>query len=344
MALSALLLRGVGAGLVALVGAGGWSAPADEFGALDSLAWKVAFPVAGGVIGALLVPYVMLWPLRGLARIPVTTLLVAIAGLLTGLVMGALLSMPVSQLPGWGGTVTPAALTVALAVFGMAVLVQREQEILHLFFESRQNVSRRPQVQEHQILLDTSAIIDGRIADVGQAGFIQGTFVVPRFILDELRHIADSSDSMRRNRGRRGLEMLNKLRKESTVPLRVLDVEMRNGSEVDGKLVQLAKNLRASIVTTDYNLNRVAELQGVQALNVNELANTLKPVVLPGEEMMVHVIQDGKEAGQGVGFLDDGTMVVVEGGKRYINTHLDVLITRVLQTSAGRIIFAQPKP
>ena len=148
--------------------------------------------------------------------------------------------------------------------------------------------------------------------------------------------------SLRRTRGRRGLEMLNKLRNETDVPIQILDEDISEVSEVDGKLVVMAKNLRAPILTTDYNLNRVAELQGVKVLNINELANALKPVVIPGEEMMVRVIQEGREMGQGVAFLDDGTMVVIEGGRKFINSHLDVSITRVLQTAAGRIIFAQP--
>ena len=191
--------------------------------------------------------------------------------------------------------------------------------------------------------VDTSAIIDGRIADISKTGFVHGTMVIPRFILDELRHVADSSDSLKRARGRRGLEILNKLRNEAEIPIQIMDVDYHDDSEVDGKLVRLARNLNAQIMTTDFNLNRVAELQGVRVLNVNELANALKPVVLPGEEMMVRIIQEGKESGQGVGFLDDGTMVVVEGGRKHINTHLDVSITRVLQTAAGRIIFAQPQ-
>jgi uncharacterized protein YacL len=189
--------------------------------------------------------------------------------------------------------------------------------------------------------MDTSAIIDGRIADISKTGFVHGTMIIPRFILDELRHVADSSDALRRNRGRRGLEILNKLRREAEVPIQILDVDAPEDPEVDAKLVTLAKNLKANILTTDFNLDRVAELQGVRVLNINELANALKPVVLPGEEMVVLIIQEGKEFGQGVGFLDDGTMVVVEGGKRHINSHLDVSVTRVLQTAAGRIIFAQ---
>ena len=191
--------------------------------------------------------------------------------------------------------------------------------------------------------MDTSAIIDGRIMDVARTGFIQGTIGVPQFILDELRHIADSSDPMRRNRGRRGLETLNLLRQDSRVAVRILDVNGSRETEADAHLVQLARETRSSILTTDFNLNRVAEFQGVQVLNINELANALKPAVLAGEDMSVRVVQEGKEIGQGVAFLNDGTMVVIEGGKRHVNAQIDVTVTRVLQTSAGRIIFAKTK-
>ena len=194
-----------------------------------------------------------------------------------------------------------------------------------------------------KILVDTSVIIDGRIADLTGTGFLEGTLVVPRFILDELRHIADSSDPLRRNRGRRGLEVLGRLRRDDSITLDILDVGITNGDEVDSMLVQMARSMKCPILTTDYNLNRVAEFQGVQVLNVNELANALKSIVLPGEEMRVNIVQEGKELGQGVAYLDDGTMVVVEGGKRYINAFHDVTVTRVLQTAAGRIIFAQSR-
>jgi uncharacterized protein YacL len=191
--------------------------------------------------------------------------------------------------------------------------------------------------------VDTSAIIDGRIADISQTGFIPGSLIIPRFVLDELQHIADSYDAVRRNRGRRGLEMLAKLQKESGVSVEITEMDVKDIREVDGKLVRLAKIFGCGIVTNDFNLNRVAELQGVQVLNVNELANAVRPVVLPGEEMAVRIIQEGKEFGQGVGFLDDGTMIVVEGGRRHINNRIDVVVTRVLQTAAGRMIFAHPK-
>jgi uncharacterized protein YacL len=194
-----------------------------------------------------------------------------------------------------------------------------------------------------KILLDTSAIIDGRIAGISSAGFLQGTVLIPRFVLDELRHVADSSDSLRRSRGRRGLEILNQLRQDESIHTEVLDIDYKNGMEVDSKLVDLAKELHASIMTTDYNLNRVAQIEGIQVLNVNELANSVRPLVLPGEFMTLKIIQEGKEAGQGVGYLEDGTMVVVESASNYINMEMDVAITRVLQTAAGVIIFAQPR-
>ena len=222
-------------------------------------------------------------------------------------------------------------------------MLSREQALGQLLPELKRAAPVAAVQKNGQVLLDTSAIIDGRIADVSQTGFITGTLVIPRFVLDELRHVADSTDSLRRSRGRRGLEVLTRLRKEAIVPIQVLDVDGMDGTEVDGNLVKLAKRLGAPIVTTDFNLNRVAGIQGIAVLNVNDLANALKPVVLPGEELEVRVIQEGKEVGQGVGFLDDGTMVVVEGGRRYLNVLLEVMVTRVLQTAAGRLIFAQPK-
>jgi uncharacterized protein YacL len=192
------------------------------------------------------------------------------------------------------------------------------------------------------LLVDTSAVIDGRIADLLSTGFLEGVFIIPRFILDELRHIADSSDPLRRNRGRRGLEILGRLRRDDHISLQVLDVGLGEGIEVDSQLVQLALSMNAGILTTDYNLNRVAEVQGVHVLNVNELANSLKSIVLPGEEIEVNIVQAGKEAGQGVAYLDDGTMVVVEGGSPFIDTFIYIAVTRILQTGAGRIIFAHP--
>jgi len=165
---------------------------------------------------------------------------------------------------------------------------------------------------------------------------------VPRFVLNELQYVADSSDALRRNRGRRGLEMLNRMQKESPVPVRIVDMDVEGVRQVDAKLVQLARELNCPIITNDYNLNRVAGLQGVVVLNINELSNAVKSVVLPGETLTIRVIQEGKEAGQGVGYLDDGTMVVIENGRRYIDNEIEVTVTKVLQTNAGRMIFAAP--
>jgi uncharacterized protein YacL len=211
-------------------------------------------------------------------------------------------------------------------------------------------IFRRPEPEDGglrrgdpHIVVDTSAIIDGRIAEIAESGFIYGTLVVPQFVLDELQHIADSADTLRRNRGRRGLEILARMQKDSPTPVEIVTDDFPDINEVDAKLVALAKRRSGAILTNDFNLNRVAELQGLRVLNINSLANAVKPAVLPGEELRVRVIQEGKELGQGVGFLDDGTMIVVEGGARFIDKDLDVAVTRVLQTVAGRMIFAQPR-
>ena len=190
-------------------------------------------------------------------------------------------------------------------------------------------------------LLDTSVIIDGRIADLCETGFMEGEFVIPQFILQELQHISDSADSLKRARGRRGLDILNHIQKNDDVVVEIVEDDFPHIKEVDAKLVELGKKLGAKILTNDLNLNKVAELQGVQVLNINELSNALKPVVLPGETMRVFVLKEGKEAGQGVAYLDDGTMVVVDNAKRCIGKNLDVVVTSILQTSAGRMIFTR---
>ena len=192
-------------------------------------------------------------------------------------------------------------------------------------------------------LLDTSVIIDGRVADLCETGFLDGTFLVPHFILDELQHIADSSDSLKRARGRRGLDILNKIQKMGEVDVRIIDEDFPHVKEVDAKLVVMAKKMNAKIITNDLNLNKVAELQGVRVLNINELCNALRPIVLPGETIRVFVLKEGKEAGQGVAYLDDGTMIVVDNARRCIGRTVDVVVTSVLQTTAGRMIFTRLK-
>jgi uncharacterized protein YacL len=193
------------------------------------------------------------------------------------------------------------------------------------------------------ILLDTSVIIDGRVADIAKTGFLPGTLLIPRFVLNELQYIADSPDGLRRARGRRGMEVLGELQKASAVVVRISDMDVEGVREVDDKLVILARQLKCPILTNDYNLNRIAELQGVPILNINELANAVKSVVLPGETFAINVIQEGKEANQGVGYMEDGTMVVVENGTKFLNKEISVTVTKVLQTAAGRMIFARPE-
>lgn len=192
-------------------------------------------------------------------------------------------------------------------------------------------------------ILDTSVIIDGRIADLCETGFLEGTFILPQFILQELQHIADSSDSMKRARGRRGLDILHRIQKMADIDVRVVDQDFPQIRDVDSKIVALAKKLNAKLITNDLNLNKVAELQGVRVLNINQLCNALKPVVLPGEMLRVFILKEGKEAGQGVAYLDDGTMIVVDEARRYIGKNMDVVVTSVLQTTAGRMIFTRLK-
>src|SRR5207244_7874184 len=291
----------------------------------------------------------------------------AVVGLIVGLIISFLIAIPLANLPGIWGRILPFLSTVVCGGLGLALAVQRKSDMAHLFQtgfitrrmrdrdrdEEREKEKERGKEhdKEHtsqvqpvtQILLDTSAIIDGRIADISQTGFISGALIVPRFVLNELQHIADSADTMRRNRGRRGLEMLNRLQKDATVPIEITDADVEGMVEVDSKLVKLARDWRCPIITNDFNLNRVAELQGVKVLNINELANAVKPVLLPGEDIFIKIMQDGKELGQGVGYLDDGTMIVVEGGREVMGMTIEVSVTRVLQTVAGRMIFAHPK-
>ena len=192
-------------------------------------------------------------------------------------------------------------------------------------------------------VLDTSVIIDGRISDICETGFMDGDLIIPQFVLQELQLIADSSESTKRTRGRRGLDILNKIKKQAFVKIIISDSDYPSIKEVDQKLIQLAKELGCSIITNDFNLNKVAEVQSIQVLNINQLANALKPIVLPGETMKVQVIKEGKEPGQGVAYLDDGTMVVIDNGKKFMGKTMDATVTSVLQTTAGRMIFATYK-
>jgi uncharacterized protein YacL len=294
----------------------------------------------GTVLGLLITPYLttrpFYWIRSKVRQVPVQTLVAALVGLVIALIISALAALPLSVLPTPLGETLPFVAAVLFSYLGVLVMVTREKEIFGMLGVRFAKDRSGRKDKEEVVLLDTSVIIDGRIADISQTGFIHGTIVIPRFVLNELQHIADSPDALRRNRGRRGLDMLNKLQKESHVPIRITDMDVSDVREVDNKLVRLSKDLGCPIITNDYNLNRVAELQ-----NINELANAVKAVVLPGETITVQVIQEGKELGQGVGYLDDGTMVVVEDGRRHLEQTIEVNVTRVLQTVAGRMIFAQ---
>lgn len=312
---------------------------------LSPLAVSVGLAVVGALIGFLTTPWLtirpVIWINREIKGLPIQNLVAATVGLAIGLLIAALAAVPLHYLPLSLGRLMPFLAALLFGYLGIITGIARQRDLMNLL-NARLPSGDGNNKKSDYVILDTSVIIDGRIADIAQTGFIEGTILVPRFVLNELQHIADSADTLRRNRGRRGLEILNKLQKQDDIPIEITDMDIPDTNEVDSKLVRLGKRLDAPVLTNDYNLNRVAELQGVKVLNINELANAVKAIVLPGETIKVRIIQEGKEVGQGVGYLDDGTMVVVEDGKQYISNTMEVTVTRVLQTVAGRMIFATP--
>ena len=335
-------------GLVLATSGGGLFKDQEYSGAFLA-AWVVSWVVVGFAILPYLTVVPAQWLIRRVEELSTAEFVAAVIGLLLGLLMGLLLGFPLSGLADPWGTLLPLGVSIFLGLGMLGLTVAKRKDLL--IAAEAVGLLRPPSSErgsglgrgEPRIVVDTSAIIDGRIAEIVESGFIYGTLVVPRFVLDELQHIADSSDTLRRNRGRRGLEILNRMQKEPSTPVEIVEDDVPDIAEVDAKLVALALARSRVILTNDFNLNRVAELQGVRVMNINSLANAVKPAVLPGEDLRVRVIQEGKEVGQGVGFLDDGTMIVVEGGARHIDKELDVSVTRVLQTVAGRMIFAQPR-
>ena len=315
-------------------------------GSMPLQTYYFVFGLVGALFGLILTPYITIRPVQALrsllVRISAQALFSSLLGLIVGLIIAALLAFPISMLPTPFGSVLPFVGVVVFSYIGIAIFVMRQNDLFAVL-NSLSHGKGEPESEEQSlsksesrtILLDTSVIIDGRIADIARTGFLAGTLLIPRFVLAELQYIADSADSLRRQRGRRGMEVLSQLQK-------LTDIDVEGVREVDDKLVILARQLRCPILTNDYNLNRIAELQGVSILNVNELANAVKSALLPGEILNVRVIQEGKEAAQGVGYMDDGTMVVVEGGREHINQEIPVMVTKVLQTDAGRMIFARP--
>ena len=350
-----LILRIIGFIVVAIIG---WQVGGMVSGRPNPLQDPIALryviggAVAGGVLGFAIAPWLTLrpsaWARRVIRQLSAAQLVAGTIGLVVGLIIAALLAWPLGLLPEPFNRILPFIGAIVFGYLGIMITVMRQQDLRALFGGWRTRAKAEEAKEEGKaeeetpVLLDTSVIIDGRIADVAATGFIRGPMIVPHFVLSELQYIADSPDTLRRNRGRRGLEILEQLRRDTPDKIRFSDMDVPEVRQVDDKLVQLAQRLKCPIVTNDYNLNRVAVLQGVDVLNVNELANAVKTVVLPGETISVDVIQEGREMGQGVGYLDDGTMIVVEQGRLFLGQEIQVVVTKVLQTDKGRMLFAQP--
>lgn len=320
-------------------------------------------PYIGLILGAIILYLLSFWLVdyivsfvqyleKALLGAPLINLLFGGIGLTIGLLIAYLIYQPIYELQILVVSQIVPLFTMGLfGYLGFQVGFKRRDEILNIMTLAKKDKDQKLPAEEerhHQHgskpkILDTSVIIDGRIADICQTHFIEGTIIIPQFVLQELQHIADSSDALKRNRGRRGLDILNRLQKDVTKNIEMYEGDFEDTQEVDSKLVKLAKLVDGIVVTNDFNLNKVCEFQNVQVLNINDLANAVKPVVLPGELLKVRVIKDGKEHDQGVAYLDDGTMIVVEEGRNFIGEAIDVIITSVLQTSAGRMIFAKPK-
>ena len=297
--------------------------------------------------GFLITPYITIKPFQALMKLfsksSAQSLLSGLIGMIIGLIIAAIMAYPLSLLPTPLGQILPLAGLLLFGYLGAVLFVTRREDFAGLLKNmSSKMPSRGKGESERRVLVDTSAIIDGRIADIARTGFLGATLVVPRFVLNELQFVSDSADSLRRQRGRRGLDVLGELQESKEVNVVISDIDVEGVREVDDRLVLLGRQMNCPILTNDFNLNRVAELQGVKVLNINDLANAVKVVILPGESLQIEVLQEGKEYNQGVGYLDDGTMVVIENGQRYIDKKIDVTVTKILQTSAGRMIFAKP--
>ncbi len=326
---------------------------------LGDFAPAYSFTFLLGCVGLLITSIVMrefeTWVKERIASIKASDIFSGVIGMLVGLfIINMILILPLLfffRINTWGPSFKmfdflipffkfflPVLLNILGAYVGASVMIKYRGE---MFSSLAETFISQHEPRSGNKVLDTSVIIDGRILDIAKTGFIQGRLYVPKFVLAELQYIADSSEALRRNRGRRGLEILSQLQDEPHADVEIIDKDFPEVREVDAKLVELAAHLNAEILTNDYSLNRVAELQGIQVLNINALSNALKPVVLPGEEMTVKILRPGQQEGQGVGYLDDGTMIVVENGKPYIGQELGVVVTSVLQTSAGRMIFTR---
>ncbi|MGQ9630731.1 MAG: PIN/TRAM domain-containing protein [bacterium] len=313
------------------------------FGAAIGMGFGIWGRVLGSVSGLLLGAIAVSLE-EVLRKVHLSQIIVGAGGMFAGLLFGNVLVLSLSGLWRDRGPVVFIPLELAISLIcgylGTALFLTKKNDLEYF---SKRSIIPHDVPRESYKILDTSVIIDGRIADICETGFIEGTLVIPRFVLRELQHIADSADAMKRSRGRRGLDILNKIQRKVNLKVKIEEKDFPEVRDVDAKLVKLAAFLKGKVLTNDFNLNKVAELQGVEVLNINELSNAVKPVVLPGEEMNVQVVKEGKEFNQGVAYLDDGTMVVVDGGKSYMGERIDVVVTSVLQTTAGRMIFTRPK-
>ena len=289
---------------------------------------------------------------KSMQKMSITEILYGAVGAAIALILMTFIAKPINDIHRLFGPILLVLLNVLAAVIGSKIMIKKKEDITTLLVNIKKPVIKEKRgkdgVKETAVvgipkILDTSVIIDGRIFDICETGFVEGPLVIPNFVLNELRHISDSADSLKRNRGRRGLDILNKIQKELSIETQIVDDDFPKIAEVDAKLLKLAQKIDGKVITNDYNLNKVAEFQGVPVLNINELSNAIKPVVLPGEEMTIDIVKDGKESSQGVAYLEDGTMIVVEGGRKYIGQTTIVIVTSVLQTAAGRMIFAKPK-
>jgi uncharacterized protein YacL len=348
------IIRLLGAALGALIGLAFVLADEQLFENTGSPTLIIVVWVLAWIsVGFLLLPYLTVVPagrlIREVQAMSTAEFVAAVVGLLLGLLIALLLGLPLQALPEPFGRYLPIGVSICFGL-GMVGLTVAKREDLVAAAQAAGLVRHEgpapsgSQGGQTEVVVDTSAIIDGRIADIVDSGFLYHKLVIPHFVLDELQRIADSSDAQRRGRGRRGLEILARLQKDGPTPVEIVSDDPVEAGDVDSKLVALARARGAAILTNDFNLNRVADLQSVRVLNINSLANALKPALLPGDSLRIKILTEGKEPGQGVGYLDDGTMVVIEGGARFVDAELDVVVTRVLQTVMGRMVFAQIHP
>lgn len=306
----------------------------------------ILLSLVGVLFGLIATPWFTVRPVRSLRKnikeMPVEQLLMSLIGLLVGLLVALLATLPLSLLPSPFNWLMPLALMVVGGYLGLSIFGIRGREIQDALTRFGRTPGPSIGSSNRKLLVDTSSLIDGRLVDVAETGFLGGTLIIPRFVLSELHRVADSPDALRRNRGRRGLNLLNKLQRNELVPVRIVEEDFDELPEVDDKLIALAQQISAALITNDYNLGEVAEANGVPVLNINRLSNAVRSIYIPGETFAIRVIQEGREENQGVGYLDDGTMVLIENGKEYIDRSIQVTVTKLINRDTGRIIFATP--